>query len=79
MKNSFYFPVDCAWPSDESDTIYTEAENKFETLKYEYPQRKCRFIVSNHWATQGYWIEWGESFKVSLTGSIDYLIREYNP
>lgn len=74
-KASIYYPVDCSWPSTESVAILNQARKKYN----EFVERKVEYvalIASNHWTTQGYWIDFD---KKDLTHHpLDYIIHEHS-
>lgn len=55
-KRSYYFAIDCPWPSKESDIIKATAEAKYKQLVDEGTSYVA-IVSSSHPYTQGYWVE----------------------
>lgn len=67
-QTSFYFPIDCPWPSAESDKIKVQAEAKYKEL-VDGGALYVALISSSHWASEGYWVETKEN-KVSVVDQV---------
>lgn len=55
-KRSYYFPIDCPWPSKESDVIKAEAEAKYKEM-VDAGTPYVALVSSSHPYSQGYWVE----------------------
>ncbi len=63
------------WYSDDSRESEISAKKEFLEMKKSGNYENIRFVISNHWASEGYWIEWGEMSKLSNN---DFLIENVN-
>lgn len=63
------------WPSDATEELKALAIAKFEEVKK--TGKPVRLVISNHWATQGYWVEIGNQTLTPLPHH-DLVMRKAN-
>lgn len=73
-SGGFYYSCgDYPWPSARTKQLLEIANDKFNEIKDH--GMFVRLIISNHWATQGYWVE---TEKTKVEG-MDIILKEYQP